>query len=599
MSTLLSVIAFLILSFVSFLFLWLVLAMVRACLRLFIPSGLGSLNARGIVIALGVTAVVFADTTNTIVRGPIALGIDAFVLFAHAAGNVMDFLMSDAGSGQVGDAILRELRVNAPELAGRARNLLYEISFPALAAAIAVFLMIANAISGTAESSLLLRLRETYKKIEPARRRRYGLAATLLAGSYLSLAAIVALPWLQIPGGIDPRSESEFRLQLEDVAGSEREFQQQWSVPLLQFEKLDALPDDFAAKSSELRKRVEKDFDSVNVAIDQLKKEWLRFTELASRERANLFEQAVETYQRYTRADSGVKLSERERLFLRDDLARWYGHTAQVINSRLGYFRRMARFQANDWYEWGKRVLRDVKDNEDYWAPSLSTDQMPSIDNAFRDIEPPPSPRGVGNLGFFGFSAKWLVAQGSLTLALLFGTLGFGMIGSVVARAIAPQSTGSAEAPPRGGGDTLLVGVTAAMIIFLAAQGGLAVIAGNGPAINPYILFLAGLVGAAFGDRIWEAARLRLLKEIADTDKEKEEQAATGEGSEVGEGPNGRGQHDGGEQQSETEKKNEEEQVEAGLPADGEEVEEPREDDKEADGKQEGEQEDRKADKDD
>lgn len=529
MSILVSIAAFLILSIFCLSLLWLILVVIRASLRLFVPSGITGLTARGVVIAFGITAVLFSDTTNTLVRGPISLMIDAFVLFARASGDLMAVVFDSETFDDAANATLRELREFAPELANRGRELLYQISFPALAAAGAVFLMLASAISGTADSSLVLRLRDSYTQLNASSRGRYGLAVTLLAGSYLSLAAIISLPWLQVPDAADPRNESEFRLQLSNAARSEREFQEQWPEALIPSDLLESLPDSNASSGHPAASSVAQHVASVREAIAERNVTWLDLKENASAKRLGFFEQALTTYRRHTAADSATHLSEREREIFRDDLARWYGYAVHSIDVQLRDYRATVRWEVEYWRDWAisARTALAAGKSDVNAPPHGSAGEILGLTAGFRNIGQPPSPREVAGLGFFGFFAKWLVAQRSLSLALLFGTLGFGLVGAVVARALTPP-TSATMAPPRGTGDVLLVGVSASVIIFLAAQGGLALLAGGEPRPNPYILFLAGCVGAAYGDRIWEAARIRLFRAIEEFEKKQKDAADSG-----------------------------------------------------------------------
>jgi hypothetical protein len=52
----------------------------------------------------------------------------------------------------------------------------------------------------------------------------------------------------------------------------------------------------------------------------------------------------------------------------------------------------------------------------------------------------------------------------------------------------------------------LLRGLSAAIVVFLAVQGGLAVLSGAGSDPNPYVLLLACFVAAVFSERVWQSA---------------------------------------------------------------------------------------------
>ena len=377
MSTLILTTAFLLLSILCLVLLWVALRVARGILRLFLPSGVPGLTTRGIVVALGVTAVLFSDTANLIVRGPLSLALDAFVLFSRGVGEVAGALADQNGSTDAGELLLQEARDFAPELAARARTLLFQFSFPSLAAASAVFLLLASAISGAGtgvgDSSLLLRLRDSWASLDSASRARWGLSASLLTGAYLSLAAIVSLPWLQVPDAGDPRDETEFRLMLSDAARTEREFQEQWSEALIPFDPLESLAptESLGNLEEETRTALNSAVQSVRQAVEGRNGAWLGLKERASEERADRFDQALNTYRRHTAPDSATQLSEREREILRDDLARWYAYAVQSIDDGLRNYRSESRFLAQDWRRWAISTRKRVGGRADGRLPTL------------------------------------------------------------------------------------------------------------------------------------------------------------------------------------------------------------------------------------
>src|SRR5262245_18333400 len=113
-------------------------------------------------------------------------------------------------------------------------------------------------------------------------------------------------------------------------------------------------------------------------------------------------------------------------------------------------------------------------------ARAIGTEEMP--------LPTPPDPGTY--VGPFGFFAGWLVKTRSLPLALIIGMLGFGLMGSAI-------STFSREQPSRQDDDPLVKdlagvvfrGLSAAIILFLAAEGGLAIIGTGSSEPNPYVLF--------------------------------------------------------------------------------------------------------------
>jgi hypothetical protein len=64
-----------------------------------------------------------------------------------------------------------------------------------------------------------------------------------------------------------------------------------------------------------------------------------------------------------------------------------------------------------------------------------------------------------------------------------------------------------------------LRGISAAIVVFLAVQGGLAVLSGAGSDPNPYVLLLACFVTAVFSERVWQTAYEYLRVQLASNGK--------------------------------------------------------------------------------
>lgn len=120
--------------------------------------------------------------------------------------------------------------------------------------------------------------------------------------------------------------------------------------------------------------------------------------------------------------------------------------------------------------------------------------------------------RGASDsLGFFGTAAKWLLATESRDLALITGLLGFGFFGALAASFIrqAAATPGQSLPPPGWIIPALIRGVAAAVLVFLAVVGGLAVFtqAGPEPSPNPYAVFFTCFIAAVFSEDVWLWAR--------------------------------------------------------------------------------------------
>jgi hypothetical protein len=67
-------------------------------------------------------------------------------------------------------------------------------------------------------------------------------------------------------------------------------------------------------------------------------------------------------------------------------------------------------------------------------------------------------------------------------------------------------------------------GVSAAIVVFLAVEGGLAIFSANGGEPNPYVLLLTCLVAAVFSEHIWSWMEQDLLRRLNANKNDKPEE---------------------------------------------------------------------------
>ncbi|SIO01156.1 hypothetical protein [Chitinophaga niabensis] len=122
-------------------------------------------------------------------------------------------------------------------------------------------------------------------------------------------------------------------------------------------------------------------------------------------------------------------------------------------------------------------------------------------------IEPTPGT----DWGWLGRSASWLIKPNAPDLVLLIGMFGFGMLGAAISSFVNIRRKISQKDPLV---DNLYIviirGFSAAIVIFLATKGGIAIVNNGSNNPNPHVLFLACLVGAVYSERIWEWAKKQL-----------------------------------------------------------------------------------------
>jgi hypothetical protein len=136
-------------------------------------------------------------------------------------------------------------------------------------------------------------------------------------------------------------------------------------------------------------------------------------------------------------------------------------------------------------------------------------------------IAPLPLRPELGNyLGPFQFVASWLLRTESLPLTLITGLIGFGLLGAACSSFVRERLEANDHTRTSGPLITdlpkvIVIGLSAAILAFLAVMGGLAVFFTTGSNPNPYALLLACLIAAVFGEDVWRWARSRLQKNLS------------------------------------------------------------------------------------
>jgi uncharacterized BrkB/YihY/UPF0761 family membrane protein len=96
----------------------------------------------------------------------------------------------------------------------------------------------------------------------------------------------------------------------------------------------------------------------------------------------------------------------------------------------------------------------------------------------------------------------------ALSLVSVVGLIGFGLLGAAASMIIHERTQRLSNTPLVSDLPSVIVrGVTAAIVVFLAVKGLLAIFAPQTPDPNPYVLLLTCLIAAVFSEPVWEAAR--------------------------------------------------------------------------------------------
>jgi hypothetical protein len=123
--------------------------------------------------------------------------------------------------------------------------------------------------------------------------------------------------------------------------------------------------------------------------------------------------------------------------------------------------------------------------------------------------DPVPERQDLGsNMGPFSYIASWLLRTESLPLAQIVGLLGFGLLGSAVSSLVRSSAHRPKNHPLVEELATVIIrGATAAVVVFLAVKGGLAIFTSGDSNANSYVLLLTCLIAAVFSEDVWARAR--------------------------------------------------------------------------------------------
>ena len=359
-----------------------------------------------------------------------------------------------------------------------------------------------------------------------ARLYNFAFFAILGLATYLSIGAIASISVLQNPSKI---TEDVSATRLKELLENEREASE------TAFEDLRSQENPLG----EVEKAAAKESDQ---GFQESVQGWIRFREqiikmhkdfVASlrKKRDDNISLVITRYQVENMDRIGGRESAKYFLALKD----WYTRILTAMETDIKLHADSVEAFESIWGPLGSRLLAAVNEKPVNETP---TAREMRIDNVFSEErqsmsaglnvllanlkpapeqyeEPPERPALGSDLGIFSLLASWILRTESLPLALIVGMLGFGLLGSA-------SSTFIREHANRKSGEPLVTdllgvivrGLSAAILVFLAVEGGLAVfgVASGGPSPEPnaFVIFLTCLVAAVFSETVWEAASDRL-----------------------------------------------------------------------------------------
>ncbi|MFN7944777.1 MAG: hypothetical protein U0Z53_05460 [Blastocatellia bacterium] len=231
----------------------------------------------------------------------------------------------------------------------------------------------------------------------------------------------------------------------------------------------------------------------------------------------------VSTYE----ASNAYRIGGREKVQHFLALSAFYRQKVSEFESRINACGSAVGSNDIYWRIWSSQLQdalthgRELPDDVIFGA-TLSESYRKTLDSCrpVLSLEGLPERPALGSfLGPFGFVARWLLSTESLSLALITGLLGFGLLGSACSTFVRERV--------RRGNDGVLVadlpgvvirGLSAAIVVFLAVEGGLAIFASSGSEPNPYVLLLTCLVAAVFSEDVWRWAHRKLLENFSSSE---------------------------------------------------------------------------------
>lgn len=123
----------------------------------------------------------------------------------------------------------------------------------------------------------------------------------------------------------------------------------------------------------------------------------------------------------------------------------------------------------------------------------------------------PPLPQLGTDWGPLGKIASWLISAQSVDLILIVGMFGFGLLGSAISSFVNSDKNIQSNRPIIENLSIVIIrGFSAAIVIFLATKGGIAIFNNGSNVPNPYVLFFTCLIGAVYSERIWDWAKTQI-----------------------------------------------------------------------------------------
>jgi hypothetical protein len=499
-------------------------------LRLFYRLVLGpdspfgkSVSAR--VIGLAAAALLFPRGVQWLLVTPALVLFDLASALPERIATLLQRVRGQGRSFSVEDAFTRMLdlaQIVASEMT-RAVSRVLDGSLSEVLLALAAWMLVSRVIDGAPSQT---GLRAWFESLDTARRRLVLLSGVFCIGIFLSMASIVAIPYLQEEKAPVTLTRENLEKALESFKTKPADLEAALPASILNDDPVRALAAAAAASAPEAAASAPPGWRAQGSQVDLLidlvrarreeakaRAEGLRSSIAAKQSQVvnsalvafdTEMRQQMSTQERFTfyRQLQGAAQRELSDLLLSLDACRQALEATDRDLERAG---RTVLYQFGTPTDAARR---------DWLIPTLDLFSTGASMYGRACVDRPTArsvfiaPEAGTGWGPFGWVANWLLRTRSSALTLITGMLGFGLLGAAITSFVRAEPM--ADDDPRGlVGHVVIRGVTAAVLVFLAAKGGLAVFASGAGEPNAYVLFFTCLVGAVFSEDVWTWARAR------------------------------------------------------------------------------------------
>jgi len=507
------------------------------------------------LISLGLVAFIFPVVIRQVVIAPVSFFLKIVSFLIGGLSSSINDINSEIGG--VDFAMVLRLTFNTLQdswafFYNAAIKFLYDLRIPDLILAIAVWVIIGQLLGFILEQESKQqdsprRLVGLIQKIKPVTRQHVWLTLVFIISAYLSMASIIAIPWLKQG---DYQFQTDWTESLQGIVGTRDNFYQRFGDNYSR-NPFDSLADSFfvaqlaqdsSAQWQKLVNKVKYDRKKLNGVRADLIKEWQQYRDEIWKQNEKLLNAAINNFR-----DNMSMMGPQEQNYYFREISRWLRSRVERINNFLSSYQAVierydAKFES--WIADAKQALRSdlakirslspAKDGQSanvyfetfslFNPAHIINETIITARDGFRAPDPgslPDPPKPGSQWGIFGMISGWLLRTNSYALILITGMLGFGLFGSVISSFVREYGQRKPGEPfVKDLASAVIRGLSAAVVVFLAVKGGLAVFTNQEVEPNSYVLFFTCLVGAVFSENIWEWAREQLKEKFATNDAE-------------------------------------------------------------------------------